>query len=86
MSARKDESSASTPRPPQDTSTVILLLSTIADTTWRMFLPTLGGTALGLWLDDIWGTTPWVGIAGLVVGIAITTVLMRQQFKNVSKS
>ncbi|HRJ06466.1 MAG TPA: AtpZ/AtpI family protein [Candidatus Saccharibacteria bacterium] len=85
MSAPKSPSS-STPRPPQTSSTVILLLSTIADTTWRMFVPTLGGTGLGLWLDSQTGTTPWLGLAGLGIGIIITTLLMRQQFRNVNKS
>jgi hypothetical protein len=72
-----------TPTTPPDRSTVILLLSDIADTTWRMFVPTLGGTGLGLWADSSLHTTPWLGVLGLVLGIVITAALMRQQFKKV---
>jgi len=25
---------------------------------------------LGRWLDDTWGTTPWLTVAGLVIGVA----------------
>jgi hypothetical protein len=75
------ESPDGTHQPPPSTSTVILLLATIADTTWRMFVPTLGGTAFGLWLDAQWRTTPWLGLAGLGLGIIITSLLVRQQLK-----
>ena len=85
MGASK-KSESSTPRPPQNSSTVILLLSTIGDTTWRMFVPTLGGTGLGLWVDAQANTTPWLGLTGLGIGIGITALLMRQQFKNVKES
>jgi len=56
---------------------------TAADTTWRMFVPTLGGTAIGLWLDNQFNTDPWCGIGGLAVGIAVTAFLIRQQYKKV---
>lgn len=36
-----------TPAPPS-LSTVTLLLRTIGDTTWRMFIPTIGMTILGV--------------------------------------
>lgn len=52
-----------------------------ADTTWRMFVPTLGGTLIGLWIDSMNNTEPWFGIGGLAIGIIITAVLIRQQYK-----
>lgn len=63
--------------------TAFILLSTAADTTWRMFVPTLGGTLLGLWLDEQNNTEPLYGIIGLLVGIIITALLIRQQYKKI---
>ena len=65
--------------------TAFILLSTAADTTWRMFVPTLGGTFIGLLLDDQNGTEPLFGIGGLLVGIVLTAVLVRQQYMQVSE-
>lgn len=67
-------------------STAVLLFATAADTTWRMFVPTLGGSLLGLWLDGVWGTEPLLAVAGLALGIAMTAVLVRQQYKEVEKN
>lgn len=81
-----DETPGGTPRPPKTTSTVVLLLSDIADVTWRMFIPTIGGLLVGIWLDGIWHTSPWVAATGFVLGIAVTVVLVRQQVKKVNKT
>jgi F0F1-type ATP synthase assembly protein I len=62
-----------------DKSAAILLFATAADTTWRMFVPTLGGTLIGLWLDGTYHTEPWYSIGGLIMGIIITALLVRQQ-------
>lgn len=69
---------------PPKTSTVILML-TIADTTWRLFVPSVGLTILGLILDKQFGTKPWVMIAGIVFGVVIAVLLVRMQIKKVSK-
>ena len=69
--------------PPPEKSTVVLLLVDIADTTWRMFVPTIGAIALGFWADSSWGTTPWLTIIGIIVGIAITAFLVKQQLTKV---
>lgn len=79
-----DETPGGTPRPPKTTSTVVLLLSDIADVTWRMFIPTIGGLLVGIWLDGIWHSSPWVAATGFVLGIVITALLVRQQVKKVS--
>jgi len=72
------------PTPP-DTSTVILLLGTIGDTTWRMFVPTIGLTILGLVADKLLGTTPWLMAGGIVLGTLGAFVLVRRQLKEVRK-
>jgi len=70
---------------PPAISTVILLLGTIADTTWRMFIPTIGLLILGLLADRRLHTTPWIMILGLLVGSYLAYVLVRRQIKRVNK-
>lgn len=72
------------PTPP-DTSTVILLLTTIGDTTWRMFVPTIGLTVLGLLADKWLHTTPWIMILGIIVGAYLAYVLVKRQIKRVKE-
>jgi hypothetical protein len=83
MRASEDKPS-DTPRPP-DTSTVVLLLGTIGDTTWRMFVPTIGLTVLGVYGDNTLATKPWLTIAGIIIGTALAIVLIRNQLRNVRK-
>lgn len=71
-------------RVPPDRSTVILLLSTMGDTTWRMFVPIIGLTVGGLLLDKQFHTTPWIMIVGIILGVALAAVLVRRQMINVS--
>lgn len=63
--------------------TVAILLGTAADTTWRLFLPSIGGTLLGLWADKSWDTTPWLTATGVVLGSVIAGYLVYNQIKNV---
>jgi len=72
------------PTPPNG-STVILLLTTIADTTWRMFVPTIGLTILGLLADKALQTTPWIMVVGIILGAYLAYVLVRRQIKKVQK-
>jgi len=77
-SDKRDTSSSPPPR-----STVILLLGDIADTTWRMFVPTIGFGALGFWADGSMHTTPWLSIAGVILGALLAGALIWQQLKKV---
>lgn len=70
---------------PPSASTVILLLGTIGDTTWRMFVPTIGLTILGVYLDNQFDTKPWLTVAGIVIGTVIAGLLIRSQLRNVQK-
>jgi hypothetical protein len=65
--------------PPKISSTVILL--TLMDTTWRMFVPSIGLTFLGLWLDGKWDTAPWLMLTGSIVGLAIAAMAVKFQLK-----
>lgn len=73
-----------TPTPP-DKSTVVLLLGTIGDTTWRMFVPSIGLTVLGLFIDKQLHTTPWVMTGGIILGSAFAILLVRRQIKKVNE-
>lgn len=66
-------------------SMAVLLFATAADTTWRMFIPPLGGALLGLWADSALGTEPVFAVGGLIVGVGITALLIKQQYKKVDK-
>jgi ATP synthase protein I len=72
------------PTPPER-STVILLLGTIGDTTWRMFIPTIGLTVLGLLADKQFHTTPWIMTLGIILGTLIAALLVRRQMKKVNE-
>lgn len=71
-----------TPVPP-DQSTVVLLLGTIGDTTWRMFIPTIGLTVAGLVIDKLLYTKPWIMIVGMIVGTLFAYLLVRRQIRKI---
>lgn len=70
---------------PPDKSTVILLLNTIGDTTWRMFVPSIGFTIIGVITDRQLGTKPWLTVVGIVVGSVVAGLLVRRQIKRVQQ-
>jgi hypothetical protein len=71
--------------PPKTSSTVILLLLTMGDTTWRMFVPIIGLLILGLLADQWLHTKPWIMIVGLIAGIGLAGVLVKRQFNKVKQ-
>ena len=66
------------PTPP-DSRAVILLLSSVADTTWRMFVPSIGLTMLGVWLDSIFNLKPLLMFTGIVLGFVFAFLLVKLQ-------
>jgi len=74
-----------TDRPPTITKAAILLLLTIADTTWRAFVPTIGGTILGIALDHTFGVTPLLTIVMIILGFAISALLITLQIRSVRR-
>lgn len=81
----KDEQSSESSSVPPIDSTALLLIGTFADTTWRMLVPSVGLTLLGVWLDDVWGFKPWLMIVGIVLGTTFAILLVKKQFNNVKK-
>ena len=70
---------------PPNSSTVILLLRDIGDTTWRMFIPTIGFTLLGVWTDSLLDSKPIGLIIGVIVGGLAAFWLIRMQLKTIDK-
>lgn len=68
-----------------DRSTVLLLLATVGDTSWRLFVPTIGGTVLGLIIDNQAETKPWATIAGVTIGALLAFWLVYVQLKKVNR-
>lgn len=66
---------------PSQKSTVVLLFMIAADTTWRMFVPVIGGTILGVWADNVFASKPIATIVGVTVGVVIAALLVRQQMR-----
>lgn len=65
-------------------SSGLMLFAVIADTTWRMFVPSIGLTLLGVWLDSEWRMKPWFMISGIVVGTIAAIVLVRRQINSIN--
>lgn len=60
---------------------MLYFIAVIADTSWRMFVPTLGLLVLGLWYDQGHNTMPIATIGGIIVGSVLAGLLVRQQLK-----
>jgi F0F1-type ATP synthase assembly protein I len=66
----------------QNTTTLLL---TMADTTWRVFVPTILFVGLGIWADLQAGTKPWLTFLGLAIGLIVASFLIRAQIKKVQR-
>jgi hypothetical protein len=69
----------------QPRSAEILLLMTILDTTWRAFVPTIGGTLLGVCLDNWLHKAPLFTAIMITLGFAISIALVMMQLRNVRR-
>ncbi|OYX53419.1 hypothetical protein B7Y92_02970 [Candidatus Saccharibacteria bacterium 32-50-13] len=81
---KSSQQSDDTPAPLSQ-ETVVLLAKTMGDITWRMFVPTVGLTILGLVIDTHQSTKPWMTITGIIVGTIITILLVRRQLAALQK-
>lgn len=81
-----------TKSPKDDTSTMqpvhspaVLLLGTIADTSWRMFVPTIACILAGVWVDDTFGSKPFGLAAGVLLGFVLAGMLVSRQLQGGKK-
>jgi F0F1-type ATP synthase assembly protein I len=63
----------------------MILVVTALDTTWRAFLPTIGGVFAGIGLDKLFNITPIATIVCLVLGTALSIFLITRQLASVRK-
>ena len=63
----------------------MILLGTIADTTWRMFVPVIGGALIGYMIDRAISSRPVGVITGMMFGIVIAVLLVVQQYRRIKQ-
>lgn len=63
----------------------MLIFITALDTTWRAFLPTLGGVFLGIGIDHLFNIAPIATIVCLVLGVVTSALLIAKQLRDIRK-
>jgi hypothetical protein len=63
----------------------LYLITSMADTTWRMFVPTIGLLLVGNALDEHFRTKPWLLLVGAGLGACIAALLVKQQLNKGKK-
>lgn len=64
---------------------MMILARTMIGTMWRMFLPTIGLTLLGLWLDNVSGIKMRWLLAGIISGAIISVILIALQIAKIKQ-
>jgi len=64
---------------------MMILARTMIGTMWRMFLPTIGLTLLGLWLDNVSGMKMRWLFAGIISGAIISVILVALQIAKIKQ-
>ena len=68
-----------------DSGAMMILARTMVGTMWRMFLPTIGLTLLGLWLDNVSGMKMRWLLAGIISGAIISVILVALQIAKIKQ-
>ena len=64
---------------------MMILARTMIGTMWRMFLPTIGLTLLGLWLDNVSGMKMRWLLTGIISGAIISLILVALQIAKIKQ-
>lgn len=62
-------------------STELIIFGTVADTTWRMFVPVIGGALAGYFIDRSVGSRPVGVISGMFIGVVLAVALVVMQYR-----
>lgn len=65
----------------ENQNAVLAMILTMADTTWRMFVPILGLLVVGVVIDKSYHLFPWMTLLGFALGVGISALLIRSQLK-----
>ena len=68
-----------------DSGAMMILARTMIGTMWRMFLPTIGLTLLGLWLDNVSGMKMRWLLAAIISGTIISVILVALQIAKIKQ-
>jgi hypothetical protein len=68
-----------------DSDAMMILARTMIGTMWRIFLPTIGLTLLGLWLDNVSGMKMRWLLAGIISGAIISVILVALQIAKIKQ-
>ena len=68
-----------------DSGAMMILARTMIGTMWRMFLPTIGLTLLGLRLDNVSGMKMRWLLAGIISGAIISVILVALQIAKIKQ-
>ena len=68
-----------------DSGAMMILARTMIGAMWRMFLPTIGLTLLGLWLDSVSGMKMRWLLAGIISGAIISVILVALQIAKIKQ-
>ena len=68
-----------------DSGAMMILARTMIGTMWRMFLPAIGLTLLGLWLDNVSGMKMRWLLAGIISGAIISVILVALQIAKIKQ-
>ena len=68
-----------------DSGAMMILARTMIGTMWRMFLPTIGLTLLGLWLDNVGGMKMRWLLAGIISGAIFSVILVALQIAKIKQ-
>jgi F0F1-type ATP synthase assembly protein I len=71
------------PSPTTEKRAAILMLLTILDTTWRAFVPTVGGTFIGIGLDNLTNKAPIFTSIFIILGFMTAGLLVALQLRRV---
>lgn len=86
MSPRLKKQPGTSSAKPLGLSGPMILFVTALDTTWRAFVPTIGGTFLGIGIDNLFSIAPIGTISCLILGFALSTFLIIQQLTSVRRN
>lgn len=83
---RNDQSDVDSKKGQTSSGSATYLLGTIADTTWRMFIPTIGLALIGDFFDRQYDTKPWLMLVCATIGAGIAAFLVKRQLTKGTKT